>query len=138
VTGTTMSVSAIAVITLSVLTVINCLGVRAGSNVQSALMVTKILAIAMLIVVGLFAAAPAPVAATAPADTGGLVGLASAMVPVFFAYGGWQTSSFVSGEMRNPKRDLPRGLLIGVIGVIVCYVLVNYSCVRVLGVADLA
>src|SRR6185436_11698940 len=60
VTGTTMSVSGLAVITLAVLTVINCLGVRAGSNVQSALMVTKILAIAMLIVVGLFAAAPAP------------------------------------------------------------------------------
>src|SRR5947209_13833140 len=40
--------------------------------------------------------------------------------------------------MRNPRRDLPRGLLIGVIGVIVCYVLVSYSCVRVLGVADLA
>jgi APA family basic amino acid/polyamine antiporter len=60
------------------------------------------------------------------------------MAPVLFAYGGWQTASFVSGEMRNPRRDLPRGLLIGVIGVIVCYVLVSYSCVRVLGVADLA
>src|SRR5213076_2447380 len=70
--------------------------------------------------------------------SGGAVGLATAMVPVLFAYGGWQTASFVSGEMRNPRRDLPRGLLIGVIGVIVCYVLVSYSSVRVLGVADLA
>ena len=43
------------------------------------------------------------------------------MVPVLFAYGGWQTASFVSGEMRDPRRDLPRGLLIGVIGVIVLY-----------------
>ena len=42
------------------------------------------------------------------------VGLATAMVPVLFAYGGWQTASFVSGEMRDPRRDLPRGLLIGV------------------------
>jgi APA family basic amino acid/polyamine antiporter len=60
------------------------------------------------------------------------------MVPVLFAYGGWQTASFITGEMRNPRRDLPRGLLIGVIGVILCYVLVSYSCVRVFGVADLA
>ena len=47
-------------------------------------------------------------------------------------------TDFVSGEMRDPRRDLPRGLLIGVIGVIICYVFVSYSCVRVLGVADLA
>src|SRR6185312_2520685 len=71
-------------------------------------------------------------------NSGGFAGLARAMAPVLFAYGGWQTASFVSGEMRNPRRDLPRGLLIGVIGVIVCYVLVSYSCVRVLGVTDLA
>jgi APA family basic amino acid/polyamine antiporter len=60
------------------------------------------------------------------------------MVPVLFAYGGWQTATFVSGEMRNPKRDLPRGLFIGVAGVIVLYVLVTYVCLRALGVAGLA
>ena len=36
-----------------------------------------------------------------------------------FAYGGWQTASFVAGEMRDPRRDLARGLLFGVIGVVV-------------------
>ena len=40
------------------------------------------------------------------------------MAPVLFAYGGWQTASFVSGELRDPQRDLPRGLLLGVGGVI--------------------
>ena len=39
------------------------------------------------------------------------------MTPVMFSYGGWQTSSFVAGEMRNPQRDLARGLLLGVAGV---------------------
>ena len=66
------------------------------------------------------------------------VGLATAMVPVLFAYGGWQTASFVSGEMRDPRRDLPRGLLIGVVGVIVLYLAVTYVCLRVLGVDGLA
>jgi APA family basic amino acid/polyamine antiporter len=65
-------------------------------------------------------------------------GLAAAMVPVLFAYGGWQTASFVSGEMRDPRRDLPRGLFIGVIGVIVVYLLVTYVCLRALGPAGLA
>jgi APA family basic amino acid/polyamine antiporter len=60
------------------------------------------------------------------------------MVPVLFAYGGWQTSTFAAGEMRNPRRDLPRGLFIGVAGVVVLYLAVNYVCVRVLGAAGLA
>ena len=59
--------------------------------------------------------------------------LAAAMVPVLFAYGGWQTASFVSGEMREPRRDLPARLLIGVLGVVVLYVAVNVVCLHVLG-----
>ena len=57
------------------------------------------------------------------------------MIPVAFAYGGWQTSSFVAGEMRDPRRDLSRGLVVGVIGVVVLYLAVNFVCLRVLGPA---
>ena len=60
------------------------------------------------------------------------------MIPVAFAYGGWQTSSFVAGEMRDPRRDLSRGLVAGVIGVVLLYLAVNFVCVRVLGPAGLA
>jgi APA family basic amino acid/polyamine antiporter len=55
-----------------------------------------------------------------------------------FAYGGWQTASFVSSEMRDPRRDLARGLLIGVLGVVALYVTVNVACVRALGADGLA
>src|SRR6267378_3372682 len=137
--GLSISEQVVATAALAILTAVNCLGVRAGSNVQSALMLIKLVAIALLIGVGCFG--PVKTISTGvewPADSGGFAGLARAMAPVLFAYGGWQTASFVSGEMRNPRRDLPRGLLIGVIGVILCYVFVSYSCVRVLGVADLA
>ena len=134
-----ISEQVVATVALAILTAVNCLGVRAGSNVQSALMLIKLVAIALLIGVGCFGPVKTSSAGVElPAASGGFAGLARAMAPVLFAYGGWQTASFVSGEMRNPRRDLPRGLLIGVIGVIVCYVLVSYSCVRVLGVADLA
>src|ERR1039457_5540936 len=64
--------------------------------------------------------------------------IGTAMIPVAFAYGGWQTSTFVAGEMRDPRRDLSRGLVTGVIGVIVLYLSVNYVCLRVLGPAGLA
>ena len=59
-------------------------------------------------------------------------------MPVLFAYGGWQTASFVAGELRSPQRDLPRGLLIGVSGVVLLYLLVNIVCIRVLGMDGLA
>ncbi len=131
----------VAAITLAILTAINCFGIRAGSNVQSALMLTKLGAIVMLIGFGWMMVAPAPVSpaiSLAPETNNAWQGLAAAMVPVLFAYGGWQTASFVSGEMRDPRRDLPRGLFIGVAGVIIVYVLVTYVCLRALGVAGLA
>jgi APA family basic amino acid/polyamine antiporter len=60
------------------------------------------------------------------------------MVPVLFAYGGWQTANFVAEEMREPRRNLPRALLWGVCGVIVLYLAVNAVCVGVLGPQGLA
>jgi APA family basic amino acid/polyamine antiporter len=125
---------AVAAAALALLTAINCLGVRAGSNVQSGLMVLKILAIAALVLCGLVFAGPAP--ASAPYAAAG--GLGAALTPVMFAYGGWQTSSFVAGEMRDPRRDLARGVLIGVAGVVLLYTAVAFTCVWVLGPAGLA
>jgi APA family basic amino acid/polyamine antiporter len=140
-TGLPVPEQAVAAIALGILTAINCFGIRAGSNVQSALMLTKLGAIVMLIGVGWIMVAPATAGLTTspPPETGNAwQGLAAAMVPVLFAYGGWQTASFVSGEMRDPRRDLPRGLFIGVAGVIVVYVLVTWICLRALGPAGLA
>jgi len=131
----------IAVFALSTLTIINCIGVRAGSTTQSILMVLKIGAIATLVFCGLFFAQKAPVvkeSMEASFSAGFLATLGAAMVPVLFAYGGWQTSGFVAGEMKNPKRDLPIGLLIGVSGVIALYLAVNFVCVSVLGTQGLA
>jgi len=127
--------SVVAVAVLALLTIINCLGVRSGSNVQSGLMVLKILAIAALVLAGLLfapaASSQAPIPARDSITTFALIG--AAMTPVMFSYGGWQTSSFLAGEMRDPRRDLARGLLLGVAGVILLYTAVAFVCVRALG-----
>ncbi|HEX6740392.1 MAG TPA: amino acid permease [Sphingomicrobium sp.] len=131
--------SVVAVAVLALLTLINCLGVRSGSNVQSTLMVLKILAIAALVLVGLLlapAGAPRPQASAPALST--LAAIGAALTPVMFSYGGWQTSSFVAGEMRNPQRDLARGLLFGVAGVVLLYTAVAFVCVHALGPAGLA
>jgi basic amino acid/polyamine antiporter, APA family len=57
---------------------------------------------------------------------------------VLFAYGGWQTSGFVMGELKRPERDMPRALLLGVAGVVVLYLAVNLVCLRALGAEGLA
>jgi APA family basic amino acid/polyamine antiporter len=132
----------IAVLTLLVLTVVNCFGVRAGGTVQSALMVIKIFAIALLVFAGGFLVRGPRVTWHPIIDqpiSGGLFSaFGAAMVPVLFAYGGWQTACFVAGELKEPRRDLPRALVLGVIGVAALYISVNFICVRALGVSGLA
>jgi APA family basic amino acid/polyamine antiporter len=133
----------VAAVALGLLTVINCLGVRSGSAVQSTLMVLKILAILALIVSGLFLGGYKE-----SVERQGLLGqppgfdlltaMGAAMVPVLFAYGGWQTSTFLAGEIREPRKNLPRGLIIGVGGVVILYVAVTFVCIRVLGTTGLA
>jgi len=136
ITRAPVSDAMIAAVALGVLTLINCCGVRAGSNVQSGLMLLKILAIAVLVVAGAWLARPA---ARIPSSThDSLLSFGAAMTPVLFAYGGWQTSSFCAGEMKDSRRDLPQALLIGVLSVIALYVSVTWVCVRVLGAAGLA
>ena len=138
-TGAGLSPGFVAAAALAILTAINCAGVRNGATVQNVLMLLKILALALLVIAGLaygFASpVPAPAAPT-PTDAGGLTALfaiGAAMTAVMFSYGGWQTASFVSGEMRDPSRDLARGLLFGVAGVVTLYALVALTCVLVLG-----
>jgi APA family basic amino acid/polyamine antiporter len=132
---------AIAAVALLSLTAINCFGARAGSNVQTALMLLKSAAIAALVIAGLARGGGhiqiLPIL-DRPLSGGLLQAMGAAMVPVAFAYGGWQTSSFVAAEMRDPRRDLSRGLLAGVAGVVVLYLAVNFVCVKVLGPDGLA
>jgi APA family basic amino acid/polyamine antiporter len=141
ISGVTASDGAIAAIILLGLTAINCFGARAGSNVQSLLMLLKSAAIIAMVVLGLALGGghihvrpllDRPVSLS-------LVGaIGAAMIPIAFAYGGWQTATFVAGEMRDPRRELSRGLIAGVLGVVVLYLSVNFVCLRVLGPAGLA
>jgi APA family basic amino acid/polyamine antiporter len=134
--------AAVAVLALAALTAVNCLGVRAGNDVQSLLMVLKTAAIAGLVAVGFLYFGGERVALRpaleGEASFGLVAAFGAALVPVLFAYGGWQTSGFVMGELRRPARDMPRALLWGVAGVVVLYLSVNVVCLRALGAEGLA
>jgi APA family basic amino acid/polyamine antiporter len=132
----------VVLLTLGILTAINCLGVKPGSRVQSILTVLKIAAIVCLIVAGLFLVKnPHPLLRPTlehPVSIDLLTAVGAAMVPVLFSFGGWQTTNFIASEIKDPRRNLARALIIGVSGVITLYLLVNLVCVRVLGVTALA
>jgi APA family basic amino acid/polyamine antiporter len=127
----TLSERALVIAVLSALAAINCLGVKSGNFLQATLGALKILAIAALIAAGLWLTphAPAPPPPSAAAKSFG-----TAMIPVVFTYGGWQTANYVAGEMKNPARNLARALLVGVAAVIALYLLVNIACLRALGI----
>ncbi len=131
------SAALLAASSLVVLTIVNWIGVRAGTLTSNVFMVLKLVAIAALVIIGLTLAKPAAaqVEAIAPASSlwQALIAFGAALIPAQFAYGGWQTSCYVAGEVREPRQTLPRALLIGVVGVIVVYLSVNFVCVHVLG-----
>ena len=145
-TGLHASERVVVVLTLALLTGINCMGAKLGSRVQSLLMVMKILVVAAVILSGfLLIKHPFPVLhpvlppiAERQSSFGLLTGFGAAMIPVLFAFGGWQTSNFVAGEIRDPRRNLTRALMVGVAGVIVLYLAVNAACLRSLGADGLA
>jgi basic amino acid/polyamine antiporter, APA family len=133
----------VAAIALGLLTIINCIGVRFGGTVQSVLMVLKIVAIVALIICGLLVTQHRSGSESLgllgkPLNMDLLTAIGAAMAPVLFSYGGWQTATFVAEEIRQPKKNLPRGLIIGVTGVVILYVGVTFVCLQVLGPAGLA
>ena len=138
------NVAAVSVVVL--LTAINCLGLRAGSGVQSFFMVLRILAVVMIVCCGAWfmlrsPAAPHPAwhpLLDRPASFDLLTVFGAALIPVIFAYGGWQTANYIASEIREPRRILPRALVLGVSGVIALYVSVNFIYIQVLTPAGLA
>ncbi|HJT81350.1 MAG TPA: amino acid permease [Chthoniobacterales bacterium] len=131
----------VAALTLALLTGINCIGVRAGSRVQSLATLAAILAIGILELFCLTGWSSSQMSLTPvydpPLSLGLIVAFGSALTPVLFAYGGWQTSTFLAGETKDPTRTLPRALLLGVIIVILVYTSVNVVFLHVLGVTGL-
>jgi APA family basic amino acid/polyamine antiporter len=143
-TGGSEKITAVTVIV--VLTVINCMDVRAGGTVQSIFMIFRILAISTIVLCGawfIWSSAAAPHIAWKPVSDqpvsfGLLSAFGAAMVPVLFGYGGWQTSNYMAAEIREPRKNLPRALVFGVLGIIALYLTVNFVYVEALSPAGLA
>jgi APA family basic amino acid/polyamine antiporter len=128
---------------LLLLSAFHALGIKPGALLLNLITFTKTLALAGLIVGAFLLARESGLSfePLTPPDLGGLP-LVSAffagLVPAMFAYGGWQNLNYVAEEVKDPERNLPRAILIGVACVIVVYIGANVAYVHVLGAPALA
>ena len=137
----------LAVAAIVLLTIVNIAGVAPGAITQNIATVLKLSAIAFLVIVAFiapdlashaFGPVPTPRLAVPVGAWHWILAIGAALVPVLFAFGGWQQTNFIAEELRDPARDLPRALVLGVLIVVACYLLVNLAYLRALGVAGLA
>jgi len=123
---------------IAVLTTINYLGLKEGAGVQNVLTMLKGSAVLLLCMAGFAVPARTAIDWVAPLPTGNLAtGIGVALVGVFGAYDGWYQATFVAGEIRDPGRNIPRGILGGVIAMVLLYTLVNLTYLRALPLATL-
>jgi APA family basic amino acid/polyamine antiporter len=130
-----------AVIAILILTAINHLGLKEGAWVQNALTALKIGSIVAIGVLGLLAPAPAVSALTEPAHAlppGLLAAFGVAMIAALWTYDGWYGVTCSAGEVRDPGRSLPRGLILGTAAVVGLYLLLNLVYVRALPISTMA
>lgn len=129
----------LAIGSIVLLSIINGLGVKPGSRVLNVFVVLKVAALAVLIGAGLFVARGSDWAnETQAVASTPLLAFGTAMVPILFAYGGWQNANYVAEEIERPDRTLPLCLLAGTAAVVLVYVLVNLVYLRALGLSGLA
>jgi len=117
-----------------VLTIINILGVKQGKWTQNLLMTVKALGLLAIVAV----AVVAPRGAGTPVAEVGSLPVTLALIFVLFVYGGWNEMAYVAAEVRDPRRNIVRALLVGTVAVMVLYLLVNGAFLYTLGYNGLA
>ncbi|MCG6957667.1 MAG: amino acid permease [Gemmatimonadetes bacterium] len=131
-------VAAAAIITVGL---VNIRSVRWGAVLENTTTGAKILALSLLAVAALALAAGGAAAAQPAAEAvarGSWSGWGLALVSALWAYDGWADLTFMSGEVENPGRTLPRALILGVLVVVGVYLLLNATYFLVLGVNAMA
>jgi APA family basic amino acid/polyamine antiporter len=116
------------------LTLFNVRGLKVGKSLQNVLSAVKVLGLAGLLVAGLVKGSATAWHGSQPVSGPGF-GLA--MILVLYAYGGWNDAVFVAADVREPRRNMPRALVLGTVLITVLYVLVNGAFLSALGFAGL-
>jgi basic amino acid/polyamine antiporter, APA family len=113
-------------------------GVGPGRIASNLLTTLKIVALVVFIAFGLTAGTGSPSNLTQSAGPVTVTGWLFAFIPVMFTYSGWNAASYMAEEIRDPGRNVPRALLMGTVGVIAIYLLMNVLYLYVIPIGELA
>ena len=115
------------VIAVAALTWLNSLGIRTGKLTTNTITVAKLGGLAAMIAMLLARGNPGELLAGPwlPSGLPPIAPMGIALVGVLWAYEAWHQVCFVAGEIRQPERDLPRGLLVGTLAIVAVYLLAN-------------
>jgi APA family basic amino acid/polyamine antiporter len=133
----------IAAIMVLGVTALGMCGIKTSVIFQNICMLTKLLAIGAFVFAGLvlYKLPPAiPTPAITDAASSGIpwAAMIRGLLPVLFTYGGWQLVTYIAPSLKDPERNLPRSIVLGVAGVGIVYLMLNWAYVRVLGIQGVA
>ena len=136
---TVSAAQVVAVIAIAALAAINYVGVRSGNRVNIVLTIAKVAGLAALPIFALVAsnATPQWVPIVPPDLARPLAGFGIAMIAVLWTNDAWYCVTWIAGEMKQPQRDLPRALLIGISLLTLIYVVVNLAYLYALPLSEL-
>jgi len=113
---------------------VNYRGVRSGANLSSLMTLAKLLPLALLIVFGVARFAQRPeIIRPSEVVSHGLSNWVRAMALLLFAFGGWEDSILPTGEIKEPRRTIPFGLGMGLVGCAAIYMLLQFIVVATIG-----
>ena len=134
------SVKLVAILLILILTWINTLGVKTGAEVSKAILILVFGSIFAIIVFGLTSNAAHLDHISMAVDNNKPVTVSAvftAMLAAFWGYQGWASAGYVGGEIKDAKRNLPKGIVIGIFAIIALYLLVNTTYLSLLSIPQL-
>lgn len=124
-----------AALAVSGLTVINIIGLSAGTGTQKLLTVLEVSGVLAVAVAGFLFAPAEGVAGDTPAgSSGSSSSLGLAMVFVLLTFGGWNEAAYISAELRSGKKSIAKALILGILIITFVYVIVNMAYINALGI----
>jgi APA family basic amino acid/polyamine antiporter len=130
-----------AILLILILTYLNISGLRVGAGVSRAIIYLVAAGLLTIVIAGLTSTGSKTLNITSasgiPGATVTLSSFYTAMLAAFWAYQGWVSVGFIGGEVKDPTKNIPKGIVIGVLIVITIYLIVNFTYLTILSISDL-